>query len=118
MRREPIIDFVAMAQAIRKIQRERNLEGRDISHESGVSESSICRALKGERLGSDCYSKLCIWLGVPFEAFIKGGSGVPVVTTPDKIELALLKDPTLNEKHAYQIADLMRSAYQIAVNNF
>jgi hypothetical protein len=80
--------------------------------ETGVSRKAVFQFLDGttKKLLPETIVKYCRWLGQPIEAFQHDGPRREA-TTLDKIERALLDDPTLTTEDAHALSDLMRAAY-------
>jgi transcriptional regulator with XRE-family HTH domain len=83
---------------------------RQAAAEAGVSFSTLSRVEAGAQPDLATFLRLCAWLEVPPELFLRSGAQRPV-STVDEVASHLFADPRLSPAAAERIADVVRDLY-------
>jgi len=79
-----------------------------------VSASTLSRIENGKLPDMDVFLRLCDWIGLPPDTFLKQDDDtITSVSTPEIIEAHLRADRELDEETAEAIARMVRSAYEL-----
>lgn len=88
---------------------------RDAANQIGnTSAPTLSRIENGKTPDLETFLRLCDWIGVPFDTFLKRSDEVlPDASTPEIIEAHLRADRELDPKLAHAIAQVVKSAYKL-----
>ncbi len=112
-KREPAqFDVDALRAALDGERIARGLTWKDVSAESGVSDSTLTRLSQGKRPDVDSLTALTHWMGVSADRFMgvpqKGFGGASPLA---QISSILRDDPNLNKDAATALDQLIKSTY-------
>lgn len=87
---------------------------RDAAKQIGdISASSLSRIENGKIPDMEVFLRICDWMGVSPDSFIRSGDGENDTNTPEVIEAHLRADKYLDDDTAEAIAEMVRRAYEL-----